>query len=955
MDAEILQGFVEQTESSLPKIRGGILVCARDGNLYGELSSAIREVSSIKDSASIIGFAEIEKSAAGLEERLMPFLGAKEKLTDEQSHRILDELAKLETLVAKINFSLDDFSTDIDDFIDDYFDNIQNHHKIPETVEEVIQENVAEPEEEFEIDEEMLEIFASEAEELIRSINTNLKTLENSPNDREALLEIRRNAHTLKGSAGIVGMKKLSQVAHRVEDLLDYLAENDIDADERMFELLLAATDCFAVLAIGENSPQITAKVNRIYESCDDILASLKKKTADTLVVSPPEPQTTGAARKNQATENQIQVLPSQSRSIVRISLEKLDDLVRCVGGLVVSRSVFEQRLTELEHQIEELRHSTHRLQYSSNKLEIDFESNAGGVQTQAEIQSSVFIVPNQRLTTGDSGENRKPKAQSRTENSHSFDSLEFDRYTEFHQITRELTETAADNSAIYSDLTTLNSNFELLFDNQRRLIDEMQDKLLHLRMVSFGLLSLRLQRTVRVTCEEEDKQAELSIEGENLEIDTQILDSLVEPLLHLLRNAVAHGIEMPETRRLVGKPETGKIALRVRSDGTHLVLTVSDDGRGISAAALKEKAVANKIISRQAAEAMLENEAFSLVFLPGLTTAERLSQVSGRGVGMNIVRANVLRQQGTISIASEAQKGTTFTIRLPLPLAITHALPVKSGEQIFAFPLQLVKEATEIQMENLQESVRIGEKNYAVAHLNNLLNLPSAPFPQNAAFPVLLIETSEKFYALLVDEILKPEEIVIKRLGFPLENCPHLLGAAALGSGNVIPILDLIYLLEQKVQTPQSTVQSQENELRIANYGLREKENQKSKAKVLTVLIVDDSPSVRYLTSKVIKNANINAVVAKDGLEALEMLQNPLELPDVILTDVEMPRMDGYELLASLKKQETLREIPVIMITSRAGEKHRQRAFDLGVSDYLTKPFEDSALIEKVRNLAKL
>ncbi len=960
MDAEILQGFVEQAESSLPKIRGGILVCARDGNLYGELNSAIREVGSIKDAAAVIGFAEIEKSAANLEDRLKPFLGVKEKLSDEQSHRILDEIAALETLVAKINFSLDDFSTDIDDFIDDYFDNIQ----IPQTTQEFVEEAVEktavkseeEEEEEFELDEEMLEIFATEAEELVRGINTNLKTLENSPNDREALLEIRRNAHTLKGSAGIVGLKNLSQVAHRVEDLLDYLAENDIDADERMFELLLTATDCFGVLAIGESSPQISAKISRIYESCDDILASLKKKTSEVPAVSQPDPQLKTAATNNQAAlGNPIQVPPAQNRSIVRISLEKLDDLVRCVGGLVVSRSVFEQRLTELEHQIEELRHTTHRLQYSSNKLEIDFESGAGGVQSQAEVQNSTLNIPRRRLAIGNSAENRRPKDKDRIENPLSFDSLEFDRYTEFHQITRELTETAADNSAIYADLTTLNRNFELLFDGQRRLIDEMQDKLLRLRMVSLGLLSLRLQRTVRVTCEEEDKQAELFIEGENLEIDTQILDSLVEPLLHLLRNAVAHGIEMPETRRLVGKPETGKINLRVHSDGTHLVLTVADDGRGISAAALKEKAVANKIISRQAAEAMLENEAFSLVFLPGLTTAERLSQVSGRGVGMNIVRANVLRQQGTISIASEAQKGTTFTIRLPLPLAITRALPVKSGEQVFAFPLQLVKEVTEISAENLQKSVQIGGTNYAVAHLNSLLGLTSLPIVQNAAVPVLLIETSENSYALLVDEILKPEEIVIKRLGFPLENCPHLLGAAALGSGNVIPVLDLLYLLEQKAQSPKPKVQSRENQLRITNDELGENEIQISKSKILTVLIVDDSPSVRYLTSKVIKNANINAIVAKDGLEALEILHNPAELPDVILTDVEMPRMDGYELLASLKKQQTLREIPVIMITSRAGEKHRRRAFDLGVSDYLTKPFEDSVLIEKVKNLAKI
>ena len=945
MDAEILQ-FVEQAEHSLPKIRTGILVCAREGNLYGGLNSAIWEVGSIKDAASVNGFEEIEKSASSLEEKLKLFAGTKENLADEQSRQFLDELARLETLVAKVNFSLNDFSMDVADFVDDYFESIQ----AGQPAQEISREIAAAPEEEFEIDEEMLEIFALEAEELVGNINANLKILENSRNNREALLEVRRSAHTLKGSAGIVGLKKLSQVAHRVEDLLDYLAENDIDADDRVFELLLTATDCFGALAIGENSAQITAKISRIYESCDDILASLKKKTSQISAVLSSELKTEIAPSTDaETTENQNQALPAQTRPIVRVSLEKLDDLVRCVSGLVVSRSVFEQRLTELERQTEELRHSTRRLQFSAGKLEIDFEAGIHEVQSpesrvrsQTEIQSSNFKV--QSFTS------KVSNRQSATGNSQSFDSLEFDRYTEFHQITRELIETAADNSAINSDLTTLRSNFEMLFDSQNRLIDEMQDKLLRLRMVSFGLLSVRLQRIVRVTCEEEDKQAELHIEGENLEIDTQILDSLVEPLLHLLRNAVAHGIELPETRRLVGKPQTGKISLRVYSDGTHLILTATDDGRGISAAALKEKAVENKIISRQDAEAMTEDEAFSLVFLPGLTTAEKLSQVSGRGVGMNIVKAGVLRRQGTISIQSEAQKGTTFTIRLPLPLAITRALPVKSSEQIFAFPLKLIKEATEIPAENLQEFVQIGAANYAVAHLNNLLGLPSRPLARTASIPVLLIETAGNFYALIVDEILKPEEIVIKRFDLPLQNSAQFLGAATLGSGDVIPVLDLLYLLEQKVQSAKPKAQSPA-EIQSPSFEDQSK-IQNPKSKILTVLVVDDSPSVRHLTSKVIKNASMKAIVAKDGLEALEILQNPAELPDVILTDVEMPRMDGYELLASLKKQETLREIPVVMITSRAGEKHRKKAFDLGVSEYLTKPFEDAKLIGIIKKL---
>jgi chemosensory pili system protein ChpA (sensor histidine kinase/response regulator) len=614
------------------------------------------------------------------------------------------------------------------------------------------------------------------------------------------------------------------------------------------------------------------------------------------------------------------------------------------MSGLVVSRSVFEQRLGELEQQIGELNNSTRRLRQSTNKIETDFEADmlSGGSQ-QLAIASGQFGNPKSQIL-----------------NAKSFDSLELDRYTEFHQTMRDLIETTVDTSAINSELDSLKGNLEMLFESQRQLIEEMQDKLLRLRMVTFGTLSIRLQRTVRVTGDDQGKSAELTIEGENLEVDTQILDALVEPLLHLLRNAVAHGIESPETRRLLGKPEAGRINLRVHDEGTHFILTVSDDGRGISAASLKAKAVQHGIISEERAEKMSEQEAFALIFHAGLTTAEEISQVSGRGVGMNIVKNAVVRQQGTISIDSEAHKGTTFTIRLPMALAVTRALLVKAGEQTFAFPLKIIKHISRLTtFESLiggrwRETLTGGQTgltdnehktkaseqpaNSAIFYLNELLGLP--PASVNDDTPLLLLKTADTPCALLVDEILKPEEIVIKPLGNPLQNLPALLGATILGDGSIVPVLDLLYLIKSRKRNLNNSALKDERRLKVNG------------DKLLNVLIVDDSPSVRHLTSKVIKNAGWTAVSAKDGLEALDVLQDFRELPDVILTDVEMPRMNGYELLASLKKQDNLQSIPVVMITSRANQKHRQKAIDLGVSDYLTKPFDDAKLIGIIRKL---
>lgn len=945
MDAELLQGFLAQAESYLPTIRSGILVSSQTGNIYGELNVALRQIVSIKDSAAIVDLPEAAVAAGELESQLAVFAQMKIAPTDEQSRQMLDKLIELEAIFAGVRFNTADFSAHVTDFVDESFENLG--FSKPAGSRDAVEETVVE--EGFEIDAEMMEIFAEEAEELVQSISANLEILEQSPNNREALLEIRRNAHTLKGSAGIVGLKNLSEVAHRVEDLLDYIADHNIETSEKVFRILTAAADCFGALASGDASPQLTRKISGLYEDLAAQTAAFQ--TPENTPAAPPEVSFAEAAKPVTAALPQVSAANTESdhaasfgsaehafgnRSIVRVSLDKLDEMVKIVSGLVVSRSVFEQRLAELEQQIGELDNSTRRLRQSTVKIETDFEADmlsASRFQMAATAQSYLSPAP----AFGN------PKA---------FDSLELDRYTDFHQTMRELIETTGDTSAINGELDNLRGNLETLFENQRHLIEEMQDKLLRLRMVSFGSLSVRLQRTARVTSDEEGKAAELVIEGENLEVDTQILDSLIEPLLHLLRNAVSHGIEPPEMRRLVGKPEAGKITVTAADEGTYFVLTVTDDGRGISAPALKEKAVSGGIISQAEADRMSDREAFALVFHAGLTTAAAISQISGRGVGMNIVKVAVERQHGSIAIDSEAHRGTTFTIRLPMALAVTRALLVKINQQSFALPLKFIKHITEISAVDLQkaqtmQSFQFGATKYKLLQLNESLNLPFTA-ARTERLPLLLIEIAGRNYATTVDDIIRPEEIVIKSLGNPLRNLPEILGATILGNGSVVPVLDFTNLFQETFRTaaPKSAP-----ETAPADRAISESESENTPKKFL-VLVVDDSPSVRHLTSNIVKNAGWTAIVAKDGLDALDVLQDLRELPDVILSDVEMPRMNGYELLTALKKQELWRTIPVVMITSRANDKHRQKAFDLGASEYLTKPFDDVKLIETVKTL---
>lgn len=922
MNAEILKSFLEESESCLPTMRAGIIAYERDSGRLAELQASRRLAHTIKDSALTLKQAEIVEIAEEIESHLKTLIRTRSILTEDQASDLLSKILILEFLLKDLNDKA---------LADSGAANSNISRKTSDSS----------GAEEFEIDPEMLDVFAQEAEDLLRNICVNLAILEKTPDNYEALLEIRRSAHTLKGSAGIIGLKKLSGLAHRVEDLLDFLAENAVSGSRRIFILLQTSFDYLSALANNEETPQLNQNIEIIYRDFEEILAQIKNEK-DASIIDLQKLQTgitDEMVRENPVvitekpdtgiTENAAANPANANRSVVRVSLGRLNDLFNLIGEMVITRSVFEQRINDFEQQISELRQTTRRLRASTDKLEIDLESGSGALSSQTSNSNFLFNT-----------------------SSPGFDDLEFDRYTDLHQTTHELVEAASDTSAINSGLNNLSENFKLLFDNQRRLIEEMQENLLRLRMVSLNSLMPRLQRTIRVTAREEEKLAELIIENETLEIDAEILDVVVEPLLHLLRNAVAHGIETPDERRAAGKPEKGKITLRAFIEGTHVVFIVSDDGRGISASGLKEKAVRSGFISKSKADTLSDEESYSLVFLPGLSTARQINQVSGRGVGMNIVKTCVTRRHGTITIKSEAGVHTSFTIRLPVSLAVTRALLAEAADRTYALPLDLVKQVIEISPQEFAQArqkkvFQTGETLYSFCHFNQLLGLPasSSAAETSSAVLVLLLKAPEKSWALAVDRIIKTDEIIIKPLDALFKHINEFTGATILGDGSVVPVLDLVNLLEKRDQ----------NKSEIRQTIGSDDDARNSPPKTLSILIVDDSPSVRMVNAGLIKKAGWQPLIAKDGIEALEILQeSKRNLPDVILTDVEMPRMDGYDFLATLKKQPVLRHIPVIMITSRAGEKHRAKAFDLGADEYISKPYEDAELLDKIKTLTK-
>lgn len=952
MGSNLLQSFLGQALQQIPAIRRSLTSAASGAE--ADLGTVRVQLNEIVSAALSLDQGEIAEFAAAAESEIVSASGIESGLS---------LLSKLEASLLRSMLEDESFSLDLDEsevtfaqteeepiaFVFDPSETAETSEAeifaAEDPVEFETQTFASESEEdEFEVDAELLDIFAEEAEELLQSIDANLTNLANDRNDSNSLWEIRRNAHTFKGSAGIVGLKQLSEVAHRVEDLLDRLAETKCGANDQIIELLHRSTGCLKALVNGERSEELFRSISQLYYDFDSVLGSLNKVSATTagVVTQTPEADVVIGDALNEhartatpstpldqaildrlfgATAGEAFVpKPAASRSVVRVSLDRLDDLIRITRDMLIGRSVFEQNLKSLERQIDDLHNTTRRLQTTSTKLEIDFEASMMG--------SGSSVTQRGNLTN--------PVGQS------SFDELEFDKYTDFHQSTRELAETTSDTFSINASLDLLRGGFESVFDEQRRLIDELQEWLLHVRMVEFGSLSPRLQRAVRVTCDEEHKKAELRIVNESVEVDTQILDSLIEPLMHLLKNSVAHGIEDADTRRLMGKPETGSIEIAVENDETHIVLRVSDDGRGISPEAVKEKAIALGQLTEAQATELSDEEAIELIFTQGLSTAEKLNLSAGRGVGMSIIKESIAAGRGSIAIESTSLKGTTFVVRMPLALAVTKVLLTKVSNRTYALPLRPITHIAE-----LTEDLFAGIDGKKVDILGKKLPLYQLPaFLGNESVEpagllgrsALVYESADRSCAIAVEEVLTTEEVVIKPLARPLDKINGILGAAILGNGELVPIIDMHSLLRKKTHSTQTAV---------APPPPREK--------TVSILIVDDSPSVRHMTSKVIKAAGWEPRTAKDGLDALEQLKACDDLPAIILSDIEMPRMDGYEFAASLQRSEKFSHIPVIMITSRTAEKHREKALESGVSQYLTKPYEDRELIDSIKILANL
>lgn len=729
------------------------------------------------------------------------------------------------------------------------------------------------------IDLNILPVFLEEAQDLYPLVGTQVRIWQEKPADRQAPQDLQRSLHTFKGSARMAGALQMGDLVHNMETRV-------VDATAAGAPAALMFDELFAY-----------------FDKIGDLL--------DRLQAGPEAP----VAKEIAAGQPDVQPLASTAKPGVqhlRVRADILDRLVNEAGEISIARSRVEGEMRGFKQSLLELTENVIRLRNQVREIEIQAESR---MQSQANQAGGV---------------------------AEAFDPLEFDRFTRFQELTRFLAESVNDVATVQQSLLKSLGEADAALRQQARQNRELQQELMHIRMVPLFSIADRLHRIVRQTARELDKKASLEIKGGEVELDRSVLEKMTAPFEHLLRNSLAHGVESAADRIRAGKPETGAIRIEARQEGNEIVLTLGDDGAGFNLEAIRRRAV--QMGKLREGSDITPARLADMIFEPGFSTAREVTQVAGRGVGLDVVRNEIAGLGGRVEAVPGEHGGAVFCIYLPLTLAVAQAVLVRTGEKIYALPSAMVEQVKEFKSAGLEEIRQKGEiewqnNRYPLFYLPRLLgDLEQAPETHRYAMTLLLRSGSQRV-AVQVDEILGNQEIVIKNIGPQLARVPGIAGATVLGNGRVALIINPVPLVQRMATQIPAT-------------GAAAPKAPAEETVAPTIMVVDDSLTVRKITSRLLAKEGYQVVTAKDGVDAMQHLQE--FLPDVMLVDIEMPRMDGFELTRNVRSDPQTAHIPIIMITSRTAEKHRNYAKELGVNAYLGKPFQEDDLLGHIAGFLK-
>ena len=777
----------------------------------------------------------------------------------------------------------------------------------------------------FETEADILDIFLEEADDLLEAMEAGIGRWEERRDDASAIDDLLRVLHTLKGGARLAGQKQLGDQSH---DLEHHLTEAQAQGAPWPESLYLDVQSGFEGLQ----------------KSLDELRLRLQQQPLDERPAEPeplPVRAVTSivAASEQPAMQAQHRVLPFVQRAevaaeeaaarrapqeLVKVPADLLEGLVNLAGETSIFRGRVEQQVSDFGFTLSEMEATIDRVRDQLRRLD---------TETQAQILS-------------------RYQAEAERAGYEDFDPLEMDRHSQLQQLSRALFESASDLLDLKETLASRNRDAETLLLQQARVNTELQEGLMRTRMVPFDRLVPRLRRIVRQVAGELGKQVEFIVGNADGEMDRTVLERIVAPLEHMLRNAVDHGIESAATRREAGKAEQGSIRLGLAREGGDIVLTLSDDGAGINLDAVRRKAIERGLMD--AGADLSEHEILQFILEAGFSTAEKVTQISGRGVGMDVVNAEVKQLGGSMSIDSVIGEGTTFRIRLPFTVSVNRALMVLSGEDLYAIPLNTIEGIVRVSPYELEAyygpdapRFEYAGQAYELRYLGDLLNNGQHPklVGQSLPLPVILVRSSEHAMAVQVDSLAGSREIVVKSLGPQFATVHGISGATILGDGRVVVILDLLATIRELHAHLQYQVRPRLSADAAAALELEAE-------RPTLVMVVDDSVTVRKVTSRLLERNGMNVLTAKDGVDAIAQLQE--HRPDIMLLDIEMPRMDGFEVANLIRHDEGLKDLPIIMITSRTGEKHRERAMSIGVNEYLGKPYQESLLLGAIEKWTK-
>ena len=751
-----------------------------------------------------------------------------------------------------------------------------------------------------ELDAELLAVFLEEGADLLPQVGEALRAWQGAPLDAGHAQGLLRLLHTVKGSARMAGAMRLGQHVHEIETHIENMVHEG-SATPLAFDELLAHYD--HALLLFEQLQQ------------GGMAAAVEASAA-----ADPGAAPCAEAPSAPCADDQ----PANKSPLVRVRADILDRLVNQAGEVSIARSRLENEVGAMRATLGDVSDNLSRLRRQLREIEMQAESQiASSMSRMADV------------------------------NERDFDPLEFDRFTRLQELTRMMAESVNDAASLHEHLSHSVNHAGDDLVVQARLTRDLQRDLMRVRMVPFASIAERLFRVARQSAKEVDKRVNLDLRGGGVEIDRGVLERMAAPFEHLLRNAIAHGVEPRAARTAAGKSETGELLMEVAQQGNEVVIEFSDDGAGLDLERIRAKGVASGLLAE--GEDVTEAQVADLIFEPGFTTAEALTELSGRGVGMDIVQSEAQALGGRVDLESTPGQGTRFVIRLPLTLAVTQVVLVAAGGRSYALPAILVEQVQQLNGEALAAARRVGHLNGHVALHGRQAALHYLPAllgdidmqPQvNQSAPVMMLKNGTERLALQVDEVLGNREVVVKNIGPQLARMAGIAGATVLGSGDIVLILNPVALLHHLAQNPEARAQYAQ-----AVHGDTDADaGTATRAHAATVMVVDDSMTVRRVTGRLLEREGYRVLLAKDGVDALEQLRE--HQPDLLLVDIEMPRMDGFDLTRQVRGDERTAGIPIIMITSRSADKHRNYALDLGVNAYFGKQFQEPELLETMEKL---